>query len=265
MGMPISIHLRGNDVDSPIVARAVEEAFDLLREADRLFSTYQDDSEVSRIRRGELDPAQADPLVRQVVALCQQAGELTQGAFTDQLPDDDGVLRFDPTGLVKGWAAERAASRLADLPATSFCLNAGGDVVVGRPTPSESRRVGASGRLGAPWRVGIEDPRDRSRIAEVVELRHGGVATSGTAARGAHLYDPATGRFVDRDGSVTVVGPSLMWADVWATALFVGPALVGRPVLGGGCRLPRDHTLIVGGCGSGRVGEYTTKGLPLAR
>jgi thiamine biosynthesis lipoprotein len=56
-----------------------------------------------------------------------------------------------------------------------------------------------------------------------VELHHGGVATSGTAARGAHLYDPNAQTLVDRRGSVTVVGPSLMWADVWATALFVGP------------------------------------------
>jgi FAD:protein FMN transferase len=226
MGMPISIHLRGEDVDSPIVVRVVEDAFDLLREADRLFSTYQDDSEVSRIRRGELDLEQAGPLVQQVVTLCRQAGELTAGAFTDQLPDDDGVLRFDPTGLVKGWAADRAASRLADLSALAFCLNAGGDVVVGgAAAETEGEGQGASGGAsGAPWRVGIEDPRDRSRIAEVVELHHGGVATSGTAARGAHLYDPGAQTFVGRAGSVTVVGPSLMWADVWATALFVGPA-----------------------------------------
>jgi thiamine biosynthesis lipoprotein len=217
MGMPISIHIRGNDVESPVVARAVEEAFDLLSEADRLFSTYTDDSEVSRIRRGELDPAGADPLVRQVASACHHACELTKGAFTDQLPDDDGVLGFDPTGLVKGWAADRAARRLADLPKASFCLNAGGDVVVGGAVGE------TEGEMGKAWRVGIEDPRDRSRIAEVVEIRSGGVATSGTAARGAHLYDPATGGYVDHKGSVTVVGPSLMWADVWATALFVGP------------------------------------------
>jgi len=218
MGMPISIHVRGADVDSPTVAQGVEAAFALLREADRLFSTYQRDSEICRIRRGELDPTQADPLVRQVMTLCQEAGELTRGAFTCLLPDVDGVLRFDPAGLVKGWAASRAACRLADLPGFRYCLNAGGDVVVGG-TDDE-----AGGEPGAPWRVGIENPRDRSQIAEVVELQHGAVATSGTAARGAHLYDPARGTFVDRTGSVTVVGPDLMWADVWATALFVGPA-----------------------------------------
>jgi thiamine biosynthesis lipoprotein len=217
MGMPISIHIRGQDAESPGVAQVVEEAFDVLREADRLFSTYQQDSEVSRIRRGELDPAEADPLVREVETACREAGELTLGAFTDVLPDGDGVLRFAPTGLVTGWAADRAARRLAELPPAAFCLNAGGDVVVG------GRSGGADDGQGPVWRVGIEDPRDRSRIAEVVELHHGGVATSGTAARGAHLYDPETGTFVDRTGSVTVVGPSLMWADVWATALFVGP------------------------------------------
>ena len=217
MGMPVSIHVRCQEVDSPAVVLAVQEAFDLFSEADRLFSTYQDGSEVSRIRRAELDPAEADPLVRQVIALCTLAGEVTQGAFTAQLPDEAGVLRFDPTGLVKGWAADRAASRLAELQGASFCLNAGGDVVVGGTPESGSR-------LGEPWRVGIEDPRDRSRIAEVVHLHHGGVATSGTAARGAHLYDPVAGTFVDRTGSVTVVGPDLMWADVWATALFVRPA-----------------------------------------
>ena len=241
MGMPISIHVRAADVGSPAVVHAVEEAFDVLREADRLFSTYQQHSEVSRIRRGELDPALADPAVRQVIALCQRARELTDGAFTDLLPDEEGVLRFDPTGLVKGWAADQAASRLAELPGVSYCLNAGGDVVVGgtdRDTSDtsdtsdirDSRDTGDTGDAGdagdgpgAPWRVGIEDPRDRSRIAEVVVLHEGGVATSGTAARGAHLYDSATGTFVDRSGSVTVVGPTLMWADVWATALFVGP------------------------------------------
>ena len=217
MGMPISIHVRGADVDSPEVVRGVEAAFDLMREADRLFSTYQHDSQVSRIRRAELDPGDADPLVQQVITLCDQAGEITGGAFTDQLPDHDGLLRFDPTGLVKGWAADRAANLLADLSGATFCLNAGGDVVGG------GTAIDASEGPGAPWRVGVEDPRDRSRIAEIVELRHGGVATSGTAARGAHLYDPVTGTFLDRAGAVTVVGPSLMWADVWATALFVGP------------------------------------------
>jgi len=145
----------------------------------------------------------------------------------DHLPDDEGVLRFDPTALVKGWAADRAASRLAGLQGANYCLNAGGDVGLGGAAVED---VGGPGSI---CRGGIEDPRDRSRIAEVVELHHGGVATSGTAARGAHLYNPATGTFDDRSGSVTVLGPSLMWADIWATALFVGPAWLSNELADG--------------------------------
>lgn len=216
MGMPVSIHLRGTGLHSASVETTVDEAFEEMRGADTLFSTWQRGSEVRRIRRGELAMEDADPLVREVAAWCRVAQERTGGAFTCELPDEDGTLRWDPTGLVKGWAVERAAKVLAALPGHAHSVNAGGDIAVGgadRSVPGPPR----------PWRIGIEDPRDRSRIADVVELTKGGVATSGTAARGAHLYDPAHGEWVRRTGSVTVVGPSLLWADVWATALFVGP------------------------------------------
>ena len=194
----------------------MEGAFAELRRADTLFSTWQRGSEVRRIRRGELALEDADPLVREVAAWCQVAQERTRGAFTCELPDEDGTLRWDPTGLVKGWAVERAAKALAALEDHAHSVNAGGDIAIGGVD-------GSADGPPRPWRIGIEDPRDRSRIAEVVEITKGGVATSGTAARGAHLYDPAGGEWVRRTGSVTVVGPSLLWADVWATALFVGP------------------------------------------
>jgi len=223
MGMPISIHVRGGQPNAPFVERAVGEAFEVLVEADGLFSTYRPDSQVSRIRRRDLALTRAHPLVHEVVTLCEEATSLTEGAFTHRLPDQDGIRRFDPTGLVKGWAADRAAAVLATIPAHTFCLNAGGDVIVG----GDLTKI-ADPQDRAPWRIGVEDPRDRSRIAEVVPLHQGGVATSGTAARGPHLCDPATGAFVERAGSVTVVGPSLMWADVWATALFVGPETLRR-------------------------------------
>jgi len=217
MGMPVSIHLRGAGVRDAAVESAVAEAFADLRHVDEVFSTWKPESQVSRVRRGELAVEHCDPMVAEVVGLCALAAERTEGAFTSMLPAEDGELRLDPTGLVKGWAVERAAAILAAVPSHSFCVNAGGDVAVGGvdcSTPGPP----------VPWRVGLEDPRDRSRIAEVVELLQGGVATSGTAARGAHLYSPDTQEWVAREGSVSVVGPSLTWADLWATALFVGSA-----------------------------------------
>lgn len=217
MGLPVSIHLRGEQVDTPELTAVVEHAFASIEHADRVFSTYRPESHVSRIRRGELRLEDAGSEVRHVAALCDRAAAITGGAFTDSLPGPDGARRFDPTGLVKGWAVERAADILRGLAAHAFCINAGGDVAVGGDLTGMAAAPG-----GAPWRIGVEDPRDRSTVAQVVELRQGAVATSGTAARGAHLFDPVTGAFPSRSGSVTVVGPSLLWADVWATALFVG-------------------------------------------
>ena len=219
MGMPVSIHVRGADVDGPQVAAAVAEAYAVLREMDAIFSTYRDDSELLRLRREELPLAAASPRMREALAIGEEAERVTGGAFTTMLPTAEGDLAFDPTGLVKGWAVDLAREPLAKVPGISFCINAGGDILVGaHPTmPRE-------GPDAIVWRVGIEDPRDRTRIANTLPLTHGAVATSGTAARGAHLYDPTTGEQVGREGSVTVVGPELVWADIWATALFVGGA-----------------------------------------
>jgi thiamine biosynthesis lipoprotein len=70
--------------------------------------------------------------------------------------------------------------------------------------------------------VGIQDPRDPGRVVASVARTEGAVATSGTAARGAHLYDPRSGAAVEtRWASVSVTGPSLEYADVLATAAFV--------------------------------------------
>ena len=69
-----------------------------------------------------------------------------------------------------------------------------------------------------PWQIGIEDPRDTSRVLATVPVADGGVATSGVAARGQHILDPRTGEPATEILSATVIGPSLVWADVFATA-----------------------------------------------
>lgn len=225
MGMPISVHLRGPQPDAPQAAAAVEQLFDELREVDRVFSLYREDSDLSRLGRGDLDLAGCHPDVAEVARLCEDARERTDGWFDPQLPphdDPDGPLRWDPTGLVKGWAVERASQALAGrlaatLPGHDHCVNAGGDVMA-HATRSDT----------PPWRIGIEDPSDRSRVLDVAEVRSGAVATSGTAARGAHIRDPFTGAPATALLSVTVTGPSLLWADVHATAAFaMGAAATG--------------------------------------
>lgn len=217
MGMPISVHLRGPE---HLVARAephVANVFAHLRRVERVFSTYRDDSDLMRVRRGELDIGQAHPWLAEVAVLCDEAEERTDGLFSARSPRGRARV-FDPTGLVKGWGVAEAAEHLRLAPGIDHLVNAGGDIVAGT----------GQGRTGAvtPWRVGIEDPADRTQIARIVDLARGGVATSGAAARGAHVYDPRTGSAVSAGGSATVVGADLVWADVWATAAFVDPVAV---------------------------------------
>ncbi|WP_198955247.1 FAD:protein FMN transferase [Kineosporia sp. R_H_3] len=222
MGLPMSVHVRGPLARDDRVARAVATAFADLRADDAMFSTWKPQSPVSRVRRGELRLEDAPERVRRVAALCEEAARRTGGAFSAWLPTaGGGHPAFDPTGLVKGWAAEQAFDRLVDRLAAlgphDVLLSAGGDVVV------------ACARTDTPdWTVGVEDPRDRSRMLLTVPLRRGAVATSGTAARGAHIVDPATGAAPFRLLSATVVGPSLTWADVYATAAFVRGAAAAQ-------------------------------------
>ena len=171
MGIPMSIHLRGAGVDGAEAADAVAAAFASLREMDRIFSTWRDDSEIMRLRRGELTIEACDPLVAEALDIGSEAARVTGGAFTMLLPGDAGDLVLDPTGLVKGWAVERAAALLADLPGVSACVNGAGDlaVVAHEDLPDE-------GPDAITWRIGIEDPTrpDPHRRGRHADPRRGG-------------------------------------------------------------------------------------------
>ncbi|MEU7873913.1 FAD:protein FMN transferase [Dactylosporangium sp. NPDC049140] len=205
MGLPISLHVRGEDPDGPEVRLGAEAVFAELRRFDAMFSPYRDDSDLARFERGERPD---DPLFAEMLALCDEARARTGGRFDPRgLPDPrTGAPRFDPSGLVKGWAVERSAAHLRKLRRYSWCLNAGGDVLVHAEEDHPA------------WRVGIEHPDDPARLLQVIERRTGAVATSGTAHRGAHIVDPATGQPATAVRAVTVTGPQLLWADVYATA-----------------------------------------------
>jgi thiamine biosynthesis lipoprotein len=218
MGMPVSLALRGRHTDDARAREAWAAAMRLLREADRVFSTYRDDSFVSRLGRGELALVDCPPEVAEVLELGERARGESGGAFDVRR---GGVL--DPSGVVKGWAVERAAGPLRALPATDVCLSAGGDMVCHVAGPDSPE-----------WRVGIEDPRDPTRLLATVPVRTGAVATSGLIHRPGHVVDARTGAVPDLVASVTVVGPDLTWADIEATAAFAlgGDAarwLAGRP------------------------------------
>jgi thiamine biosynthesis lipoprotein len=116
---------------------------------------------------------------------------------------------FDPTGLVKGWAAERALSILAEHEVAAALVNAGGDICV---------------LPGRTYEVGIRHPLTPDALCAIVPTTTA-IATSGIYERGNHLINPFGGDVAAV--SATVVGVRLAIADALATAL----AVAGKSVL----------------------------------
>lgn len=211
MGTAVSIDLRDAGVEDDVVATA----FDWLREVDARFSTYRSQSEISRLGRGEVTVEECHPDVGDVLLLCEDLREETAGVFNAWRCRSDG--RLDPSGVVKGWAVERAAAILERGGAQNFCINGGGDVVCrGEPEP------------GRAWRIGIRHPREAGAVAAVLHGCDLAVATSGAYERGDHIVDARTGVPSRTLLSLTVAGLSLTMADAYATAGFaMGEAGVG--------------------------------------
>jgi thiamine biosynthesis lipoprotein len=202
MGMPVTVDVRDEDVDENVL----EQLFDSLRFADATFSTYKEDSEISRLNRGELAVAAAHPDVREVLDRCETLRAETDGYFDMRAAGADAI---DPSGLVKGWAVDRAASILDEAGVRNYAVNVAGDMRLrGRAVPEPC------------WSVGIQHPLEPNAIAAVVEANDLAVATSGAYARGDHVIDPHTRRPPVGVLSVTVTGPELATADAYATAAF---------------------------------------------
>jgi thiamine biosynthesis lipoprotein len=210
MGTVVSLDVR--DASELAAESAFARLMDWLRYVDRRFSTYRDDSDITRIDRGELAVAEAGTDVQWILDRCAVLRTETAGAF-----DEHAGGRLDPSALVKGWAAQRGAEMLSADGLADFSLNLGGDLVV------------RGGALPEPlWRVGIQHPLERGAIAAAIAVTDAAVATSAAYERGEHLIDPRTGAPAGGVLSVTVIGPDLGLADAYSTAAFAlgadGPA-----------------------------------------
>jgi FAD:protein FMN transferase len=208
MGMPIGVDV----CDREIAASTVDRVYQWLRFVDATFSTYRADSEISRLNRGELELEDTHPAVRSVLRRCERLRVQTGGYF-DVRATGLGAAPIDPSGLVKGWAVAGAAKILEQAGARNYCVNAGGDV-----------QLGGRSWDGESWRVGIQHPEVRDRVAAVLVASDVGIATSGAYERGEHIVDPHTGTPAEGVLSVTVLGPDVASADAYATAAYaMGP------------------------------------------
>ena len=211
-GTIVDVDCYSQSVGGADLDRAMETVIEFCENVDRDFSTYKDGSWVTRLRRGVVAIEDCPDDVRAVWDLCVVAKDLSDGAF-DPWAVEGG---FDPSGLVKGWAADRCADMLVAAGVPHVQVNAAGDLALrGGWFDSASEEI-------KPWSIGVVNPTNTLEVVRVYEITDGAIATSGTYERGAHIHDPQTGMIAIGAASATVVGPLGWLCDAMATAVMVG-------------------------------------------
>ena len=201
MGMPINIEV----IDANVTQQTIDDCFVFLEWVDATFSTYKEDSEISRINQKRLALSQASEPMRAIFALAEETRRDTNGYF-----DIYRNGKYDPSGLVKGWAIYNTAALLAQRGFLNYYVDAGGDI-----------QMAGRNAQGQRWHVGIRNPFNMNEIVKTLSIGDGAIATSGTYVRGKHIYNPkSSGELETSVLSLTVIGPNVYDADRFATAAF---------------------------------------------
>lgn len=273
--MGTSYSVKFTPADATPLPQIKTEIDQLLLAVNRSMSTYDPNSELSRLNRyrAGLDFA-VSPALHQVVFDAVRVSELSQGAFdvtVGPLVDawgfgpqlrkfpsappagliDDTLqqvgyrqlrlrsassaivkahpdLAIDLSGIAKGYGVDQVALLLEAKGVNDYLVEIGGEL-----------RAKGVNRDARPWRIAIEEPLPGQRsVRKIVGLRPPPGATQALATSGnyrnffdyqgrrySHMIDPTSGWPVDhRLASVSVIAPSAVQADAWATALQVlGP------------------------------------------
>ena len=201
MGMPVAIAVAG-----PVNTQDIEDVFAYFVSVDDRFSTYKEDSEITKINRGEIKATDFSSEMQEVFEIALTTKRESGGYFDIVKPNGS----IDPSGIVKGWAIRNAADMLRAKGYGHFYIDIAGDI----------QSQGTSDD-GTPWRIGIRNPFNREETVKVLSPQGAGVATSGTSARGQHIYNPLKpGTAITDVISLTVIAPDVMEADRLATAAF---------------------------------------------
>ena len=197
---------------SPDMARVMDTALSIAKASDGAF-----DPAIGRLtdlwglgpRPAASPPVQAD--IRHALA----GGNWQKLRFDPALATlrQPGGLWLDLSGIAKGFAVDAVADRLAQH-GISHCLVEIGGECTGRGLRPD----------GDPWWVDVENPPGPLLPGLRIALHQLSVATSGDYLRGGHTIDPRTGGpAIHQTTAVSVLHPSCMHADAWATALGVLP------------------------------------------
>jgi thiamine biosynthesis lipoprotein len=178
MGTMANIHVH-DDAPAALIDEAIRASIAELERLEAIFSTFRPESQISEINAGRRTLADCAPEVISVLDACTWLEHASGGAFSAHPPDRPGQL--DPSGFVKGWAAEQAAWWLGEAGLEHYYLAVGGDLLV-------------HGRAPIGCGIGAADPRRPGGVILRIDIVSGAVATSGTSERGSHIWDGRGGR-----------------------------------------------------------------------
>lgn len=234
---------------------ALDAAFAELERIESVMSLYRPESQISRLNRdGVLE--KPDASLVEVLRFAAEVAEKSDGAFD---------VTVQPLWVLKGVKPDAATLALVDwrrveldekriklAPGMAITLNgiaqgfaADAAMRVMRAHDVEHALIDAgefsahgNNAENAPWRIGIQHPRERDAFAALAQLENRCLATSGDYETAFtddfsrhHILDPRTGGSPGELASVSVLAPTAMAADALSTALFVLGAKRGMEFL----------------------------------
>lgn len=269
--------------DSAIAAELLASVMAEMRRIEAAYSPYLENSELSRLnQRAARRPVKVSKEMWRLLKASQRVSHLSGGAFDityasagrlydyreGERPDGNTLaaavaainykhvvlsrgrrVRFahpgvyvDLGGIAKGYAVDQAVALLRSRGVTQGMVAAGGD----------SRILGD--RMGRPWTVGVQNPRDRTKMIALLPLIDTAVSTSGDyeryfeeeGVRYHHIIDPGNGDSARELRSVTILGPEGLFTDALSTAVFVLGLDQGLAMID---ELPGIDAVIVNGAG----------------
>ncbi len=125
---------------------------------------------------------------------------------------------LDLGGIAKGYAVDQGIQILRERGIKHARIRAGGDMYM------------LGDKLGKPWIVAVQDPRNQSRQVAVIPLVNEAISTSGdyqryfineAGERVHHILAPKTGESVKGLTSVSVLGPDTVTTDALSTSVFI--------------------------------------------
>lgn len=228
-----------------VAQAALGEAFAELERIESVMSLYRPESQISRLNReGVLQ--NPDASLVEVLRFAGDVAEKSGGAFDVTVQPLWVLQGAKPDavtlGLVDWRKVELDVPRIKLAPGMAITLNgiaqgfaADAAMRVMREHGVEHALIDAgefsahgSNAENAPWRIGIQHPRERDAFAALAKLENRCLATSGDYETAFsddfsrhHIFDPHTGESPGELASVSVLAPTAMVADALSTTLFV--------------------------------------------